>query len=119
MATNNSASTLHKGVGMKSLAFTFLAAVAMSACGVGADEYYDGQNLVTQDQELTQRGPDVTAQNTSANATPKRDPGTVALPQDPIPLYEGKPVIPSPIMPFQVELPGQSAIRPPVPMPLR
>lgn len=112
MAMNETASVLHKGHSMKSLSFIFLAALALNACGVGADEVYDGTTLVTQQQELTQRAPDVTTPNTSANATPK--PSTVALPQDPIPLFEGKPLGPTPVN--TVQLDGPRLVNP---LPLR
>lgn len=125
MATSNravqaftlaSASGLHMFRHMKLFAVTMLAVVACSACGVGVDESYDGQTLVAADGQALEGSPNTTpgptAGPTLPNApsvpqtpittmpSPVRDPGTVALPQDPIPVFEGKPVVPPTAPPF-------------------
>ena len=103
MATSElvaSASGLQKGWSMKRVAVAILAMVVITGCGVGADESYDGQTLVGSDGQALEIGPAVgpdlsNAGGPQAPATtvtsPGRDPGTVALPQDPIPVYEGRP----------------------------
>lgn len=103
MATSElvtSASGLHKGWSMKRVAVAILAMVVITGCGVGADESYDGQTLVGSDGQALEVGPAVgpvlpTAAGPQAPETtapsPVRDPGQVALPQDPIPVYEGRP----------------------------
>lgn len=103
MATSElvaSASGLHKGMTMKRVAVAILAMVVITGCGVGADESYDGQTLVGANGQALEIGPAVgpqlpTAAGPQTPATtapsPVRDPGQVALPQDPIPVYEGRP----------------------------
>lgn len=114
--THTSASGLHMIRNMKLFAVTMLAVVACSACGVGMDETYDGQTLVAADGQAlegsTNTTPGPTAgpvlpnapsvPQTPMNTTPPgvRDPSTVALPQDPIPVFEGKPVVPPSAPPF-------------------
>ncbi|MFT3706479.1 MAG: hypothetical protein QM817_02315 [Archangium sp.] len=114
--TTGSASGLHIMKNMKLFAVTMLAVLACSACGVGADEYYDGQNLVGSNGQALEQGTDVTpgpavgpvipgtetTPQTPITTAPSgvRDPSTVALPQDPIPVFEGKPVIPPSTPPF-------------------
>jgi hypothetical protein len=99
-AVQSSASGLHMVSNMKRVAVAILAMVVVSGCGVGADEYYDGQNLVSSSGQALEQGSDVgpqvptpagvqTPETTAPSGT--RDPGTVALPQDPIPVYEGRP----------------------------
>ncbi|MFO0596588.1 MAG: hypothetical protein U0228_14830 [Myxococcaceae bacterium] len=107
---------------MKLWAVTMLAVLGASACGVGVDESYDGQTLVTANgQALESTAAPVGAEpavptepsapQTPTNTTPSpmKDPGQVALPQDPIPVFEGKPVGPATPPPFN----------PPGPMPGR
>lgn len=100
-SARGSASGLQKVGSMKRVAVAILAMVVVSGCGVGADEYYDGQNLVSSSGEALTTGPEVGPQLPGGNGpqtpgttapSPVRDPSTVALPQDPIPVYEGKPL---------------------------
>lgn len=104
METNNvsrSASGLHMVSSMKRVAVAILAMVVVSACGVGEDEYWDGQNLVkASSSQALEQAPEVGPQLPGAAVPqtpettapgPLRDPSTIALPQDPIPVYEGLP----------------------------
>lgn len=101
----SSAPVLQKGFGMRFVAVAILALAVGTGCGVGADETYDGQTLVTSEGQAleadgvgTRAGAPQPLVNTSP--TPSRDPGLVSLPQDPIPVYEGRPVTgPTPVMP--------------------
>ena len=95
-----SASGLHMGSSMKRVAVAILAMVVITGCGVGADESYDGQTLVAANGQALETGPAVGPQvntggvpQTPATTAPSpvRDPGMVGLPQDPIPVYEGRP----------------------------
>lgn len=98
------APVLQKGYAMRFVAVAILAWVVGTGCGVGADEVYDGETLVTSEgQALEAEGVTTrattpqTVVNTGTN--PARDPSLVALPQDPIPVYEGRPVTgPSPVV---------------------
>ncbi len=103
----SSASGLHKGSSMKRVAVAILAMVVVTGCGVGADESYDGQNLVGSNSQAMETGPAVgpghpgaTGPQTPATTapSPSRDPGNVALPQDPIPVFEGRPFPQTPSM---------------------
>ena len=107
METNKSASGLQWVPLMKLVAVAILAMVLVTGCGVGADESYDGQNLVGSNGQALETGPAVgpelpgaaTPQTPGTTAPgPVRDPGTVALPQDPIPVFEGRPVTQPPPM---------------------
>jgi hypothetical protein len=78
--------------------------VSGSACGVGADESVDanGQVRVTRVDALTGEATVVTAPATQAPAVTTAspvvggvDPGSVGLPQDPIPLDQVKPPPPN------------------------
>lgn len=99
-----SASVLQKGYAMRFFAVAILALALGTGCGVGADESYDGQTLVTSEGQAleadgvtTRTTTPQTVVNTGTN--PTRDPSLVALPQDPIPVYEGRPVTgPSPVV---------------------
>ena len=104
-SSEKSASGLQMVLGMKRFAVAILAMVVVSGCGVGADEYWDGEKLVSsQSQGLEQNPADApvlpgTPPQThgpqapgTSGTSPGRDPSTVALPQDPIPVFEGKPV---------------------------
>ncbi|MEW6432696.1 MAG: hypothetical protein AB1730_14425 [Myxococcota bacterium] len=80
-----------------------LAVVLLAGCGVGADESYADLGVSRSGQALEQESPaaqvptsDTQPTETTGNATPVlgKDPGTVALPQDPIPVFEGKPLPP-------------------------
>ncbi len=104
-----SASGLQMVCSMKRVAIAILAMIAVSGCGVGADESYDGQNLVSASGEALTAAPEAGPQLPAANGpqtpettapSPIRDPSTVALPQDPIPVFEGRPLpqTPSPMM---------------------
>ena len=103
METNKvsrTASGLHMVSSMKRVAVAILAMVVASGCGVGADEYYDGQTLVASTGQALEQAPEVAPvlptsalpqpPETTAPA-PLRDPSIIALPQDPIPVYEGMP----------------------------
>ena len=103
-----SASGLQMVSNMKRVAVAILAMVVVSGCGVGVDESSDGQNLVTSSGQALEVGPAVgpplpgaagpQAPGTTA-PSPGHDPSTVALPQDPIPVYEGRPATtPPPLM---------------------
>ena len=103
----SSASGLHMGSSMKRVAVAILAMVVVTGCGVGADESYDGQNLVGSNGQALQTGPEVgpdvpgaTGPQTPATTAPSpvREPGIVALPQDPIPVLEGRPFPQTPPM---------------------
>jgi hypothetical protein len=101
-------------LGMKRLAVAILAMVALSGCGVGADEYWDGEKLVSRSGQALEQGSDVGSDvgtgvpalgdqpgpqvPGTAAPSPWRDPSTVALPQDPIPVFEGKPAPNAPPM---------------------
>lgn len=96
-----SASGLHCEDVMKRVAVAILAMVLVSGCGVGADEFYDGENLVSasgqalevQEDPQPSLPPDAIPQPTGTTVpSPFYGPGTVALPQDPIPVFEGRPL---------------------------
>jgi hypothetical protein len=97
------------GMHMKRVAVAMLAMVVISGCGVGADETYDGQSVVAANGQALE-GPDVgpvlpgsaIPQVTGTAApSPVHDPSTVALPQDPIPVFEGRPAPdPAPLLGF-------------------
>jgi hypothetical protein len=100
-----SASGLHMGSSMKRVAVAILAMVVLTGCGVGADESYDGQTLVGSNGQALEAGPSVGPEVPGASGpqtpattapSPVRDPSIVALPQDPIPVYEGRPFPQSP-----------------------
>lgn len=87
-----SAFGLQRGMGMKSILVGFVAAVALSGCGVGMDdpegtEAATGQNTV---------GLVATTENTATAQADFRGPNgqdpRTALPQDPIPVYVGQSV---------------------------
>ena len=110
------ASGLQKRGTMLRVAVAILALVIVSGCGVGADESYDGQTLIASNGQalmpgpvMPQAGPGAGPQ-TPVTAAPStlKNPGTVALPQDPIPVYEGRAASPAPVM-------GTTAGAPPVP----
>ena len=100
-STSPTASRLHMVLGMKGFAVAILAMVALFGCGVGADEYWDGEKLVSRSGQALEQNPDTAPElpnpggaQAPGPAAPSgtRDPSTVALPQDPIPVFEGKPV---------------------------
>lgn len=101
-----SASGLQMVSSMKRVAVAILAMVVVSGCGVGADEYWDGEKLVSSSSSALTTGPDVGPQLPGTSGIPQppgttapsgtRDPSTVALPQDPIPVFEGRPATPPP-----------------------
>ncbi len=112
-----SAPVLQKGFPMRFVAVVILALVVGTGCGVGADETYDGQTLVTAEEqaleaEATGTRGQATQPIVNTTPTPTRDPGLVALPQDPIPVYEGRPVTAPP--PGPLGLPG--SMLPPAPL---
>jgi len=100
-----SASGLQMIKNMKLWAVTMLAVVTASACGVGVDETYEGVTLVSSSSSALQQEettptvgaepaavPNVPQTPVTTTPSPIRDPGAVALPQDPIPVFEGKPM---------------------------
>lgn len=101
--SSRTASGLHMVSHMKRFAVAILAMVVITGCGVGADEVYDGQNFVAANGQALQQGPEVgpglpgaggpqTPETTAPS--PGRDPGVVALPQDPIPVRDGNKPVP-------------------------
>lgn len=73
-----------------------LAVVLLAGCGVGADESYADLGAGSSGQGLEQASPTGlpvpdTQPPETTTPVPGKDPGTVALPQDPIPVYLGKP----------------------------
>lgn len=113
------ASGLQKRGTMLRVAVAILALVIVSGCGVGADETYDGQTLVASTGQALMPGPAVPQAGPSAGpqtpvtAAPStlKNPGTVALPQDPIPVYEGRTASPAPVTTPM----GSTGTTPPVP----
>lgn len=94
------ASGLHMVSHMKRVAVAILAMLFVTGCGVGADESYDGQTLIGSNGQALETGPAVGPElpTTAGPQTPEttapspiRDPSTVGLPQDPIPVREGRP----------------------------
>jgi hypothetical protein len=101
MATSEwtSASGLQMVKCMKRFAVGIVAVLALAGCGVGADETSDGQTLVTSSGQALIAAPEAgplvntglpTQTLVTTAPSPLRNPGTVSLPQDPIPVYEGK-----------------------------
>ena len=95
MATrNDSASRLQMIKRMKAVAVGILAMMALAGCGVGADEYWDGEKLVSSNGQALELEVTQTPQQavTQATVTTTIAPavqmagGTVSLPQDPIPV---------------------------------
>ena len=95
MATRNeSASGLQRIKRMRAVAVGILAMMALAGCGVGADEYWDGEKLVSSNGQALElaatQAPDQPV--TQVTVTPTIAPavqmagGTVSLPQDPIPV---------------------------------
>jgi hypothetical protein len=114
------ASGLQKRGTMLRVAVAILALVTVSGCGVGADESYDGQTLVASNGQALMAGPVVPQAGPAGNGpqtpvtaapSPVKDPGTVALPQDPIPVFEGRTAMPTPMTTPM----GSTAGVPPVP----
>lgn len=99
--TNNSAPGLQRVSRMKAVAVGILAMLMVSGCGVGADEYWDGEKLVSSNGQALDAA-EMAAVAGSAVVVPPSPvqvgvtpsiapavgaPGcTVALPQDPIPV---------------------------------
>lgn len=95
------ASGLHSTGGMMVRIVGLLAVVLLAGCGVGADESYADLGVGSSGQALEQtQGADAPATDVQAPETttpvPTKDPGQVALPQDPIPVFVGKPT-PQPV----------------------
>ncbi len=122
ISARGSASGLQMVSSMKRVAVAILAMVVVSGCGVGADESYDGQNLVAANGEALTTGPEAGPVLPGANGpqtpettapSPVRDPSTVALPQDPIPVLEGRPFpqTPAPIIEGQRAPPPTPGLR--------
>lgn len=87
---------------MMRAAVAIVAMLSLAGCGVGADETYDGQTLVSSSGQALMAGtpvePGAPPQTpVTAAPSPLRNPGTVALPQDPIPVYEGRTASPVPL----------------------
>lgn len=116
-----SASGLHRVSDMKRVCVAILATMVLCGCGVGADEYYDGQQLVTAKGQALESGPEEgpalpgsTGPQTPETTAPSPggDPGQVALPQDPIPVIVG---LPSPATPPMMDPLLGPAPQPPKP----
>lgn len=102
MQTNDSSSApgLHFMRCMKWLPVAILATLSVVGCGVGADEVYGEYGLVLDQQgdalhgsaETRVAAPAAMGTQTfvTSGSTGLRDPGTVALPQDPIPWRDGR-----------------------------
>lgn len=116
-----SASRLHSIGGIMVRIVGILAVVLLAGCGVGADESYAdlGASSSGQALEETQPAAETPSSDTQPTETtaplPAKDPGTVALPQDPIPVFEGKP-LPPPILGLTVD-PALTGTLPPPPTP--
>jgi hypothetical protein len=99
-----------------------LAVVLLAGCGVGADESYAELAAASAGQALEETRPAAEAPSTDTQPTettaivPAKDPGTVALPQDPIPVFEGKP-LPSPAFGLTVDPSVTGMLPPPRPSP--
>ena len=96
----SAAPTLQRASGMKSIIVGFLAVMALTGCGVGMDEL-EGEQVGSSRSSAGLMSA-MMDNSTSAQAE-LRPPGSVdprvALPQDPIPVFEGKslpPVAPRP-----------------------
>lgn len=95
-----SASRLHSIGGVMMRIVGILAVVLLAGCGVGADESYADLGVGSSGQALEQEQPAAEAPTSDTQPTGTtapvsgKDPGTVALPQDPIPVFEGKPLPP-------------------------
>ncbi|MEW5742055.1 MAG: hypothetical protein AB1938_24280 [Myxococcota bacterium] len=94
----------------------FLAVALLAGCGVGADESYDEPGVGRSEQGIEQSAPSdkpMPGTQTSETTTPApgRDPGTVALPQDPIPVFVNNPMPPGAAMTTD---PGLEGAPPPV-----
>lgn len=114
---SQSASGLQMVRGMKAVAVVIVAMLALTGCGVGQGEYWDGEKLVDAngaalefDSETADSASNTVADTKGAqpsistvvgDCSGLRDPGTVALPQDPIPVQPypldafGMPVLPA------------------------
>ncbi len=82
---------------MKSAAVVILAMVALSGCGVGAGEHWDGEKLVDSNGQALELAPGdapvignapvpQVPVNTAGGSGPCKNPGLISLPQDPIPV---------------------------------
>lgn len=98
-----SASGLQMARDMMRVAVGIVAMLSLAGCGVGADESYDGQALVTSSDAALlaqpEGGPGVETGRppqtpVTTTTSPLRNPGTVSLPQDPIPVFEGRTATP-------------------------
>lgn len=114
---SKSASGLQMVRRMKAVAVVIVAMLALTGCGVGQGEYWDGEKLVDSNGEALEfDGPaadsasnkvaDAAAAQTSITTGVEgcsgvRDPGAVSLPQDPIPVQPypldafGMPMLPT------------------------
>lgn len=123
---SRSASGLHSVGGMMVRIVGIVAVVLLAGCGVGADESYEALTATSSGQALQQsQASDTPAETPAAgpqspeNTTPVpgKDPGTVALPQDPIPVFVGKPA-PQPLPGLTVDPGVAGLLPPPLPAPL-
>lgn len=118
----STASGLHYAGGMTVRIVGFVAVVALAGCGVGADESYAELGAGQSAQALEQAAPGSATDDGAPSAgtqppettspTPGKDPGTVALPQDPIPVFVGQPM-PQPIPGMSVDPGFQGPVPPP------
>lgn len=106
-----SASGLHMLRGMKAVAVVIVAMLALTGCGVGEGEYWDGEKLVSAKGEALEfdSGPEPSVSDapapqlsitTGTDCTGAKNPGLISLPQDPIPVQPypldamGLPILP-------------------------
>lgn len=126
LKVSRSASGLHSVGGMMVRIVGIVAVVLLAGCGVGADESYAALTATSSGQALEQsQEADTPAEAPAADPqapetttpVPTKDPGTVALPQDPIPVFVGKPA-PQPLPGMTVDPAVAGPLPPPLPAPL-
>lgn len=85
---------------MKARAVLILAvALGLAACGVGVEDPEGAAAAASHSSALTGTSAPET-QGTAAGSGPMKDPSTVYLPQDPIPLFQAKPAVAGPVAPM-------------------
>lgn len=94
-----SASQLQKGFPMKLLAVAILALVVGAGCGLDIGEDPEAEAVAQATSQALEQEPGgtrTTPGQTGVTTMPPqpRDPALVALPQDPIPVFEQRPVFP-------------------------
>lgn len=122
MATSElrkTAPRLQMGFSMKFVVVAILAVGLLAGCGVGADEAWDmnanAPVAAKSSQAIEETAKPATAPQTPGTTTPvpTRDPGQISLPQDPIPVFEAKPLpTPTTAMPVGPAFDGTIPIPP-------